>query len=64
MIDPDINKEKEWLFSGIISRLEVIKTSGKCLENITGLCTPQNAISELYLDFDGSVSHSSALFTA
>ena len=52
MIDREINQDKQWVFSSILSRLESIKTAGCCLPEVVKLCTVHNAISELYVDFD------------
>ena len=52
LIDNEIDEEKDILFSGIISKLEIISTHGKSLSTISELCAANNAISELYLDFE------------
>ena len=41
------------MFAQIVSRLEIIKTTGRSLDQLASLCCPpaNNAITELYLDF-------------
>ena len=51
LIDMEMDEAKENVFSQIISKLEIIKTTGKSLPRINSLCSPNNSISELYLDF-------------
>ena len=52
LIDNEIDDEKDQLFSSIISKLEIINTHGKSLSRIKELCSSNNSISELYLDFE------------
>jgi hypothetical protein len=51
LIDAEIDEEKSVVFASILSRLECVHTNGGSLPRLARLCTSQNSISELYLDF-------------
>jgi hypothetical protein len=60
LIDAEIDEEKSVVFASILSRVEAVHTNGSSLPRLGSLCTPQNAIAELFLDFchqEGRILH-------